>query len=201
VRGRYEKEGAEYVKKLLGIAIIGAMAFTIGGSTAKAEPVNYCGGERPTITGSGVINGTTGNDVIMGSAGGDTIYGKGGDDIICGQGGDDFIDGGTGDDTIYGEYGSKGTAIGDPGNDTIYGGSGDDVIIDEYYDGEIYGGSGRDFIRAAGVIFGEAGADDIGAVYESEVPTSVDGGTGQDRCLIYPAQGDTKISCELTPTV
>lgn len=59
-------------------------------------------GERATITGSGIIDGTDGDDVIVGSGAIDTITGKRGDDLVCGGGGEDQINGGPGTDELDG---------------------------------------------------------------------------------------------------
>jgi serralysin len=78
--------------------------------TARAEslrPQVYayttCGGQKPTILGTGgpdIIQGTPGDDVIMGGAGRDRIDGGGGNDIICGGRGNDHLTGGAGHDIL-----------------------------------------------------------------------------------------------------
>jgi Ca2+-binding RTX toxin-like protein len=184
---------------LLGLALAGAIAVTLGGSHAQATQGPLCSGHFGTIYGAGTINGTPKNDVIIGSGGDDIINGGGGDDIICGEGGADIIDGGTGDDILFGEADYYDYVYGNVGPDTIYGGSGDDAIYDFAHSSVISGGSGRDYINAYGQLSGDGGVDEI-IVYEFlGVPSTVNGGTGQDSCYSRPANGDTETSCELEP--
>jgi Ca2+-binding RTX toxin-like protein len=166
--------------KIAGVALISALSISFGASHASAgQGGETCNGLTPTITGSGVINGTPKNDVILGSAGNDTINGGGGDDIICGGEGDDTIYGGTGDDQLFGDwpYGENNSAS--SGNDWIDAGSGDDYVQD-YWGAIVYGGSGRDVIEAGGPMYGGAGADVLHAIQTTLILT--DGGTGQDTC-------------------
>jgi Ca2+-binding RTX toxin-like protein len=78
---------------LLALAPVGALA-----TPGWAAPADTCFGERATITGSGIIDGTAGSDVIVGSDGGDTIDARSGNDLICGLAGDDVVVGGLGND-------------------------------------------------------------------------------------------------------
>ena len=83
--------------------LLALIALALGGNRASAQAAPTCDGLLPTITGSGVINGTSGNDVIIGSAGSDTINGGSGNDTICGGGGNDSVSGGSGNDRMWGE--------------------------------------------------------------------------------------------------
>jgi Ca2+-binding RTX toxin-like protein len=128
--------------------------------------IGRCGGQLPTIVGSGgPITGTPGNDVIIGTAGAEKITGRGGDDLICGRGGDDVVTAGGGDDRVWGStgndrlngdgghdqlFGEEGADIlsGGGGNDQLSGGDGDDRLDDGFGNDELTGGPGNDRFAA-----------------------------------------------------
>jgi hypothetical protein len=150
--------------------VVGVLLLAAGGAVATrgfAAPGAGCFGERATITGSGVINGTGGDDVIVASGLSDTINGRGGDDLVCGLGGDDAqingglgrdsLDGGTGDDQLRGDVtfvrGSGLAAVGGD-DDVLYGGLGDDRLVGDS-SGDFASGGGHDRL------FGGEGDDDM----------------------------------------
>ena len=151
-------------------AVVGVLLLAASAAVATrgfAAPSAGCLGQRATITGSGIINGTEGDDVIVGSRLNDAINGRGGDDLICGLGGDDAqingglgedkLDGGAGDDQLLGDVrvprGSGLAAVGGD-DDVLYGGPGDDRLV---------GDSSSDFASGDGHdrLFGGAGDDDM----------------------------------------
>jgi Ca2+-binding RTX toxin-like protein len=168
--------------------VVGVLLLATGGAVAArgfAAPSAGCLGERATITGSGVINGTEGDDVIVGSSLNDTINAGGGDDLVCGLGGDDGqingglgedkLDGGAGNDRLRGDVsfprGSGLAAVGGD-DDVLYGGSGDDRLVGDssgdFASGgghdRLFGGDGDDGMRGDAVAFvGDAtgGGDDV----------------------------------------
>jgi Ca2+-binding RTX toxin-like protein len=92
------------------LAVLGVMLLGAAGASGNATP--KCFGERATIVGSGLIDGTEGVDVIVGSDGPDTINAFGGNDLVCGLGdvdsfrgglGHDRLDGGEGNDRLIGD--------------------------------------------------------------------------------------------------
>jgi hypothetical protein len=157
---------------LLALALVGAMV-----TAGWAAPAATCFGERATITGSGIIDGTAGSDVIVGSDSSDTIDARSGNDLICGLAGDDVLVGGLGNDQLAGGAGaddlvgdvsaggsqtpapdpSTGDAVGG-GNDLLLGEDGDDIVSGDSFapNGNATGGGndqlvgGNGFDRMAG---------------------------------------------------
>lgn len=109
------------------------------GLAIRFSPV-FCGGLRPTVTGTfgpDIINGTAGNDVILALGGNDVVDAGEGDDLVCGAGGDDVIDlrggndrslGGRGNDRLFGRAGND-ILDGGPGNDILKGGKDLDICV------------------------------------------------------------------------
>jgi Ca2+-binding RTX toxin-like protein len=172
----------------------------------------------PTISGSGVINGTPGDDVIAGSSGADTIDGGGGNDIICGGDGDDRIAGGEGNDQLFGEggadrlFGGAGGATTDPagGDDYLDGAAGNDRLFGEGGNDENHGGDGDDVISDAtgnDTINGDAGADQLsGAAGNDQLSGAagadkLTGGAGVDTCDGGADTDTGSGTCETSTTI
>lgn len=158
------------------------------------------------------IVGTAGNDVIgpnsPGShttAGNDVVRGLGGNDYIDGWLGNDKLDGGDGNDTLVSGEGSD-TLTGGLGNDSLllqvtvdpnhpdadivcaYGGGGDDSI--EAFEGPYPGGRG-----ASGSFDGGTGNDRlvVWALQRADLVSSVLGGEGEDILQVSVAAGPGKV--------
>lgn len=181
--------------------VLALVALVLGGSGVAAQTVFTCDGKAPTITGSGVINGTSGDDVIIGSAGNDVINGGSGNDTICGEGGDDVISAGSGNDRMWGEIRSgTDTLVGVAGNDQIDGGSGNDLLVDPQGLGQtLSAGSGDDTILGNGTLLGGSGSDTINVLVigAADANLSISGGSGTDTC--NPGGIAPFTSCEILP--
>jgi len=114
--------------------------------------------------------------------------GQQGPTLLEGTKGDDVIVGGDGDDRIFGGGGND-LICGGPGNDNLNAGPGGDSVED--------GGTGDDDLGTVGVVhsitmFGGAG-DDGPNVGETEAPSFVSGGSGDDT-LQHTGSGFVKLN-------
>ena len=120
------------------------------------------------------------DNVLVVPAGQRTFNGTVHDDLIFANDLGDTIDGGNGDDCI----------VGGAGDDDLNGGNGKDVIIGGPEDDVLHGDNGPD--RG---LYGGPGNDTI---YGDNGPDVVDGGDGDDTCVLGHAPGMVS-SCENTP--
>ncbi|GLY05181.1 calcium-binding protein [Actinoplanes sp. NBRC 101535] len=166
--------------------------------------------------GNDSVQGGTGKDRLWGGAGDDNLDGATGADLINGGAGRDTVnylgrtkpvtvdlDGQTGDDGEAGEKDTVGADVED-----ILGGSGADRLTGNAANNRIQGWYGDDVIRGGGGndvllgengrdrIYGDAGDDQLDGttVHGADVPDTLDGGAGQDTCVVRPE--DTQGNCE-----
>ena len=121
------------------------------------------------------IHGGDGDDELSGADGSDAIHGGEGMDDIRGGRGPDRLYGGLNRDDIRGGGGDDVVEGGD-GRDTIEGGKGHDIL---YQSREVPSGGASDHDEG-GVIFGDAGDDDI---HGDDGADMLDGGLGDDLIL------------------
>jgi peptidoglycan/xylan/chitin deacetylase (PgdA/CDA1 family) len=159
------------------IAVIGPVAVA-GGATCQIH-------EALAAAAPCTVVGTTGDDRLVGTAAADVICGGAGDDVIVGAGGDDVLLGNGGNDVIRGS-GDADLIRGGGGDDVLSGGQGRDEVRGQGGNDRVAGGIGRDRL------FGGARHDVIRA--RDGVPYDrVDGGTGQNLCVVDPS--DTRRRC------
>lgn len=150
-----------------------------------------CGG-----TGSDSLHGDSGNDwvdgergydYIVGDDGQDRLFGSGGNDSINPHWGSDFADGGPGADNIANTHDRSLRW----NSDTLHGGEGGDSV------GGDLTGSHTEAV-GSDALYGDAGNDEIDGRdwfnEASSTPDLVDGGPGNDQCLVDP--DDTVVNCE-----
>jgi len=204
---------------LCGVTLVVVLALVAAPAPALDMKIGTCFGKSPTKGGVGsngpdTIVGTFGSDVIKTFNGDDTVRGEGdfagepggGSDLIClGDGNDtadgadksDRIQGGPGNDTLDGDnfpspFGDF--LFGNTGDDTFTGGQGPDVIRGGSGNDMIDNGSGTTVNQGADDVNGNGGADTINEAGDGRVDT-VDGGNGQDTCIVDAA--DKTRSCEI----
>ena len=188
--------------------------------TAQSQSFGKCFGKSPTIVGTNgpdVEDGTFGSDVIKTFAGSDQVRGDadfagepgGARDFIClgdgndtadGAAGSDRVRGGPGNDTLDGDNFPSPRSdklFGDAGDDTFTGGQGDDVIRGGTGNDTVDNGAGTTVNQGADNVRAGSGDDTINEVSDGSIDT-VDGGPGEDTCILDPA--DRARSCEIRTT-
>jgi Tol biopolymer transport system component len=103
---------------------------------------------------------------------GGTRTGTANDELLCGANGGETLNAGGGNDVVFGYA----------GGDTIVGGNGADVLVGGTGIDTLQGGDGNDWLNAA-----DHGADTI-----------VDGGAGNDVCVVDAGDGAVTQGCEHT---
>jgi Ca2+-binding RTX toxin-like protein len=105
--------------------------FTLQIQAAEPGTPPPCGGQTPTIVGTGA------GETIFGTPDTDIIFAGGGDDTVISGGGADLVCGGDGNDTL----------IGKKGKDSLFGGAGDDTLLGGKDKDKLFGEDGNDTLK------------------------------------------------------
>lgn len=172
------------------ISALGADDSAYGVSSGLPDVKDWiCGGTESDFLNGGHgndwLDGERGNDRLDGLDGQDRLFGGGGNDWITPHSGSDFADGGPGADDI--ENGFDRSLRWN--SDTLHGGDGGDSVRSAIGGGGAWGSD---------ALYGDAGNDEVDGrdSFEeaSSTPDLVDGGPGNDRCVVDP--DDTVVNCE-----
>ncbi len=119
-----------------------------------------------------VVTGTASNETMDASAwaAAITLDGGGGNDTLTGGSASDVLRGGTGDDSLTGGLGDDKLYAGTGQKDTLSGGQGADELFGRDSTGQFSGGDGNDVIHAD---------------HSAMASSTVEGGTGTDKLVLY----------------
>ncbi|MCU1358213.1 MAG: alkaline phosphatase, partial [Acidimicrobiales bacterium] len=177
---------------------------TVGGPGADVLWAATGGSTLDGGSGDDTLHGAGGTDLLIGGAGNDTVLGGAGSDFLIGADGNDRMVGNDGSDTFQG---AAGTDTADYSTETgpvlvdingqpddgplaadekdnvaeaeiVIGTDADDDLRAGSLPAELHGGKGDDLLTGPGVLYGEAGKDDLRG---SSGPDGLYGGDDADR--------------------
>lgn len=165
-----------------GKIVLGAGNDVLSSNSASNLDIEAGEGQDSIATGEG-------DDRIIGGAGIDLVHAGGGNDLVDGGADNDRLQGGDGDDELLGGAGDD-ILIGGAGNDRLDGGDGIDTadyasdrvgITVDFTAGTAVGDeAGSDELTSIENVIGGSGNDTFLVSTDGPVPTSIDGGAGDD---------------------